>query len=452
MNFILLVAGGAFIIYALIYKPEMIVILLFTFVIAQINIYNLRPLLSLALVARILIDRSKQFRYPPFFSQPVVKVFIIFLLYGLFVSFWQNIFNTDLFKEYVYTVILTFCVYYYFFRLGNYNHLKMALIFAGLICFSDLAYTYVVYGSFPIHRIVNEIGGMPQNLSEEELDAMANWNLFGQVCGMCFVFVFQDYIRNRAANKISFLIMPVMLLGVMMSTSRSAIMAMLIVSLLIILNGINFSEHKRRLAKIGAFVTGAALVITLLYATMGKYINLDSKFIDDITNRLTQEPVAILKRAMGQSYNINDLGSMDWREESSENAYAAYMNLPFNEQLFGIGIRGFEVRNIGHGYNAHNAFLLLLIENGILGTLIYFIIIAGTIVQSILKKNMSPSLGVICFILIYGLGQNREWTGWTTFLFVFCIVAEIQFQRMEKKDKHYSLFSGKSVIKQGVSL
>ena len=446
MNTIIVIAGALLVLYALIYKPEIIAIILFTCIISEINIYNLRPILSLALVLRIIFDKSK-LKYPPFFFRPTVKLFTFFLLYGLFISFWQNLFNTDLFKENVYTIIITFCVYYYFFKLGNYTHLKIALIISGLICFSDLTYTYIVYGSFPIHRIVSEVAGISQNMSEEDLDAMANWNFFGQVCGMCFVFVFQDYIKNRSANKIAFFIMPIMFLGVMMSTSRSAIISMLIISILIVLNGINYKEQKRRLAKIGVFITGSAFVILLLFATIGKYINLDSKFIDDITSRLVQEPVAIIKKAFGQSYNINDLGSFDWREESADNAYAAYMNLPFVEQFFGIGIRGFEARDLGHGYNAHNAFLLLLIENGILGALIYFIIVLGTIIQSVLRRNFSPSLAVVCFILIYGLGQNREWTNWTTFIFVFCIVAEIQFRYMRTKDEHYLASTGISVVK-----
>jgi hypothetical protein len=145
--------------------------------------------------------------------------------------------------------------------------------------------------------------------------------------------------------------------------------------------------------------------------------------------------VAIIKKAMGQSYNVNNLGSMDWREESAENAYIAYMNMDLKEQLFGIGNGGFEKRNLGHGYNAHNATLLLLIENGIFGFLIYFMIVGGAIVQSVLWKNFSPSLAVVIFILVYGLGQNREWTSLATFLFVICMVTEVEFLRFERKKR-----------------
>ena len=136
---------------------------------------------------------------------------------------------------------------------------------------------------------------------------------------------------------------------------------------------------------------------------------------------------------MGQSYNVNNLGAMDWREESAENAYNAYMNLDFREQFFGIGTYGFEKRNFGHGFNAHNATLLLLIEYGILGFTLFFVIIGGVIAQSILNKNFSPSLMVIIFIMLFGLGQNREWFSWTMFLFVYCVVAEVQLIKLKKR-------------------
>jgi O-antigen ligase len=108
------------------------------------------------------------------------------------------------------------------------------------------------------------------------------------------------------------------------------------------------------------------------------------------------------------------------------------MNLNFREQLFGIGNGGFEARNYGHGYNAHNAILLLLIENGILGFSIYVLLVGGTIVQCIVNKNFSPSLAVVIFILIYGLGQNREWSSITTLLFVTCMTAELRMLRLKK--------------------
>jgi hypothetical protein len=445
LTFIILIAGGLFFIYALVYKPEIIAVILFTLVIGEINLYNLRPLITLALFGRIMMDRATIARYPPFLGIPSVKLLMIFLIYGMLVSFSQDLLNYDLFKGNLDTLMLTFCMYHFFFKHRNANQLKEALIITGIICFADLAYTYIVYGSFPIHRIYYLLTGGSENLSEENLDAMANWNYFGEICGMSFIYILSDYVRDRPANKKLIWLLPVMFIGVFMSTSRSAILALLIIILLIVLKGINYKEQKKRLAKIGALSLGTAVIGLLAVALFGKMVNLDSKFIDDITSRLTQEPIAMVQKAMGQSYNINNLGSMDWREESAENAYKAFMGMPFLEQLFGIGIHGFEVRDIGHGYNAHNALLLLLIENGIIGCFLYFLIVFGVMIQSIRKKNFSPSLYVIGFILIYGIGQNREWTGWTTFLFIFCIVAEIQLIDYTRREKLYILSTNKVI-------
>ena len=86
-----------------------------------------------------------------------------------------------------------------------------------------------------------------------------------------------------------------------------------------------------------SFSLAAATIGILLFSTISMYFNLDSKFVDEVLFRLVDEPIAILQRAMGQNYNIQNLGSMDWREEAAAQAYDAYMNLPVIEQIFGIG-------------------------------------------------------------------------------------------------------------------
>jgi oligosaccharide repeat unit polymerase len=446
IKIIILILGAVGFCYSLVRKPEYIAVLLFTIVLAQIEITFIRPIITLALFGRIIIDKKTQARYPAFMSLPYVKLLIVFLTYGLFISLSQDLFSYDLLKGAIDSVMLSYCVYHFYFKSQGADQLKTALIISGLICFADLAYTYVVFGSFPIHRLYNLFIGLSDEAGDDDIFSGQNWNFFGQICGMCFVFVFRDYVRNRSANKLALVVMPLMLIGVILSTSRSSIMALLLVSVLIVLNGINYNDQKRRLAKIGVFIAGAGFIGFLLFATVGRYVNLDTKFIDEVSFRLTQEPIAILKRAMGQSYNINNLGAMDWREESAENAYAAYMNMDFKDQLFGIGVYGFEKRDLGHGLNAHNATLLLLIEYGILGFAMFFIIIGGVVIQSIRYKNFSPSMMVIIFIMIFGLGQNREWFSWTMFLFVYCVVAEVQLIRLRKKAHQITISQKKPLI------
>lgn len=130
---------------------------------------------------------------------------------------------------------------------------------------------------------------------------------------------------------------------------------------------------------------------------------------------------------------------MDWREEASADAYAAYMHLPFNEQLVGIGQGGFLERNLGHGLNPHNGILLILIETGIVGLLLYIIMVGGVIWEAVKLKYISPSFAVLVFVLIYGIGQNGEMTSTTTFLFLATMIAEQKFLKMTRDEPQYDL-------------
>lgn len=455
MKFILLIALAAGFIYTLIHKPEIIAVVLFTLIIAGVNFdlqslpLNTRAIFSLALFCRILVDKSTNIRFSTFLGNPNVKLLLVFLLYVIFISLSQDLLTIDLIKELISSVLAAFFVFYFFLKNQGANQLKAGVIAAGLIGFADLAYTYIAYGSFPIHRIFEQFTGVDNTVYDDILSG-PNWNFFGQICGMGFVYVFCDVVKNRAKNKYLVWALPFMLVGIIISTSRSSILGMLVVTILIILNSINFKDQKKRMAKIGTLFIGSAIIGLLLFATVGKYLNLDSKFLDEVISRLMDEPVAILRRSLGLPYNIQSLGSMDWREESSENAYSAFLNLNLPEQLFGIGYGGFEKRTLGHGYNAHNATLLLLIENGIVGFFIYFLMIGSLMFQSINKRNYSPSLAVIIFILIYGLGQNREWTSVTTYLFVVCIIAELKLFSSKNNiiQRQNRLVPGQSLISQ----
>jgi O-antigen ligase len=437
---IILLLCGALFIYALVYKPELVAVLLFTLIIANINFdlnslpLNTRAIVTICLFGRILIDKSRQFDYPSFLGVTSVKLFMVYMLYVLLVSFGQHLYTMELMKQILSTILSSFCVYHFLFKHKKTNPLKTAMIVAGLICFADLTYTYVVFGSFPVQRIFFLVA----EPSAEEFDpndifiAALNHNFFGQICGMAFVFILGDLIRHRSANRFTILLLPLMFLGVIMSTSRSALLATLVVAFVLILNGIKYKEQKQRLYKIGALFIGLILIGGLLFTTFGKYFSLDANFIDQATYRLTEEPVAIIKKALGYNYNVQDMGSMDWREEASADAYAAYQRLEFSEQLTGIGAGGFLERNIGHGLNPHNGVLLILIENGLLGLILYCLIVLGSLLRAIKLKNISPSFAVIVFIIIYGIGQNGEMTSSTMFLFISCLIAENQLLSMAR--------------------
>ena len=105
---------------------------------------------------------------------------------------------------------------------------------------------------------------------------------------------------------------------------------------------------------------GILFLSLFLFTTLQSYFSLESDFIERISQRLIDEPVAVFNKHLGMNYNANSLEAMDWREEASADAFNAFMNLSTLEQLFGIGYWGFIVRDLGHtGLNPHNGFLLL---------------------------------------------------------------------------------------------
>jgi hypothetical protein len=152
---------------------------------------------------------------------------------------------------------------------------------------------------------------------------------------------------------------------------------------------------------------------------------MDSFFVERILFRLVEEPVALVKKALGLHYNIQDLDSGDWRAEAAESAFASFWRMPVIEQLFGIGVGGFLHRNLGLGLNPHNGILLLLIEYGYIGIALYFSLIIGVFARAYRTIGMTPPFAVLLFILMYGLGQNAEMMQTTTFLFVFAITSEV---------------------------
>jgi O-antigen ligase len=102
------------------------------------------------------------------------------------------------------------------------------------------------------------------------------------------------------------------------------------------------------------------------------------------------------------------------------------MNLPLQEQFFGIGIGGYLQRNLGrNGLNPHNGILYLLLETGIFGFCQYLVIIGWVVYRNFILKYMSSIFLVLIFIIFYSLGQNAELISATAILFISVLIAEI---------------------------
>lgn len=432
LSLVFMIVGALGVGYSLLYKPEWVAILLFTTVIADVNFdlrgmpLNFRAMLSVCLFARTFTMKPR-FILPPFFRQGYTWWILVFVLYLFLISANFELLSFDLIKEFILAFLCAYFGYFFYAYTGNYQLFKYSIIFAGLICLADLAYTYAFIGTFPVVRV---------HYMFTPAWELVNHNFFGYICGAAFIFLLSDYLSEEEnPGKLNLLLLPPMFLGVLLSTSRSAMLILILVAMWLILKGL-FSHNKSRKAYTLVLVSISCLFLCLfLFQIMQLFFNVNSEFMDQITARLIDEPMAIINRALGNNYNSQSLDSMEWRKEASSIAYNSFMSLPFEEQLFGIGYGGFLKRDYGSGYDAHNGILLLLIELGIVGFAIYFMMLSTFFIRAIRSGLNSPLVVCLAYIILYVTSHNKELTSFFVFLIGGTLTAQLQMHQYGAEDR-----------------
>lgn len=440
MNTILLALAGGIFIYILVTRPEIIAVLFFTITIADINFeigglpLNIRAIIGITLFIRTIIPVKGE-KAPPFLSS-TAKYIILFLFYTYLVTLAYDLVDFTFIKLIFLTAISVYCGYYYFCKKGDYTYIKISLILAGLICFADLAYSYVVVGHFPVQRIYLVLLNVPVQYDEQgEILEVINHNFYGLICGMCFVFLINEFINKRNIGKLIFLL-PVMFLGVLMSTSRSSLLGIIGISIFLIGRQLTSRESSKKAIKLITMGVSAIFLALFIFVTVQQVLNLKSEFADNITQRMIDEPVAVFNKHMGFNYNAQALDALEWRGEASSNAFEAFQKLKPVEQLFGIGFWGYVTRNLGRNFlPPHNGLLLLLIESGIVGLCLYCTLLISIFRESF-KKNIgiSPLVTILIFIIIYCVGQNGELTSSITFLVIVSLIGENRYNDIRIKN------------------
>lgn len=426
--------------YILITRPEIIAVLFFTITIADINFdigglpLNIRAIVGITLFIRTIIPVKGE-KVPPFLNS-TAKYIILFLFYTYMVTLAYDLVDYAFIKLIFLTAISVYCGYYYFCKKGDYTYIKTSLILAGLICFADLAYSYVVVGHFPVQRIYLVMLNVPVQYDEQgEILEVINHNFYGLICGMCFVFLINEFINKRNIGKLT-LLLPIMFLGVLMSTSRSSLLGIIGISIFLIGRQLTSKESSKKAVKLITMGVGAIFLALFIFVTVQQVLNLKSEFADNITQRMIDEPVAVFNKHMGFNYNAQALDALEWRGEASSNAFEAFQKLKPLEQLFGIGFWGYVTRNLGRNFlPPHNGLLLLLIESGIVGLCLYCALLISIFRESF-KKNIgiSPLVTILIFVIIYCVGQNGELTSSITFLVIVSLIGENKYNDIRIKN------------------
>jgi len=440
VNTILLAIAGGMFVYILVTRPEIIAILFFTITIADINFeipgvpLNIRAIVGITLFLRTLIPVKGE-KAPPFFSSSA-KYILLFLFYGYLVTLAYDLVDYAFIKLTFLTAISVYCGFYYYCKKGDYTYIKVSLILAGTICFADLAYSYVVIGHFPVQRIYLALLKIPVQYDEQgEILEVINHNFYGLICGMCFVFLINEFINRRNMGKLT-LLLPMMFLGVLMSTSRSSLLGIIGISIFLIGRQLKSKESSKKAVKLITMGIAVIFLGLFVFVTVQQVLDLNSEFVQNITQRMIDEPVAVFNKHMGFNYNAQALDALEWRGEASSNAFEAFQKLKPVEQVFGIGFWGFVTRNLGRNFlPPHNGLLLLLIENGIVGLCLYSILIISIFKESF-KKNIgiSPLVTILIFIIIYCIGQNGELTSSITFLVIVSLIGENKYNDIRIKN------------------
>lgn len=404
----------------LVKKPEILLLLYFTLTISAINFdlplgnIRYRPLIGILLLANSFIDyRMRIFQ---FFDHPGFRLIVLFFGYILFLSWGKGTLEPEVFRQLLLSIITAYLALYAYVIRNNTSILEASIVLSGLICLLDLVYTYKVIGHFPVQRIYYLF--FPNSMLMEELND-TNHNFYGFICGIGFILIFSTFIwkRNKATSFFLWL-MPLLFLGVLMSTSRSTLFGLIIASVFILYIGAKHVESRHNVWKTITFMGLLLGCILFLFISLQSFFDLDNSFISTIHFRLIEEPVAVIRKNLGLSYNVQNLDAMDWRKESAGLAWDAYTRLSVYEQLSGVGIGGYLQRNLGqNGLNPHNGVLYILLESGLAGFLMYFSFFMMA-ARSGIMNGVSPLFIVLFYILFYSLGQNEELISATAMLFI----------------------------------
>jgi O-antigen ligase len=246
---------------------------------------------------------------------------------------------------------------------------------------------------------------------------------------VAFVFLLSDYLnRSRQDNKWAVFVMPIMFLGVLLSTSRAALLAMIVMSIVLIGKGLSSRKSGKRAYTIITVTLVCIFLSIFLFQILTTLIGIKSDFMTTVTSRLIDEPIAMFNKMMGNRYDAAKMDSMEWREEASSLAFKYFMNMSSIEQILGIGYYGFLIRDIGQGLDAHNGLLLLLIETGVIGFIFYYSLIFTLWMRVRSLRLSSAAFSCIVYIILYVTSHNKEATGFLAFLIIGSLIAELRYK------------------------
>ena len=464
------IIGGIFIfgvmIFVLIEYPYIIATFILFSYIYNFNIetslpLDLRGIILILLFSRLIIfDRENiGLIVNNLFTEKYFHLITIFLLLSLFVALFYSLKFMPQIRSFILLSISIFLGFIVTANEKGKNVFFYAVIIAGLISAIDIFYTFLftnLSSSLNITRVIDKYILFKESKFLNQAD-------FGIRCAMGFIYIFLFYVRKEINKLLSLILMFMLGMGILISTSRSTIISIFIIFILatIIQKEINFSVK----TILNIFFIGIIFFVSFyfFYNTILKSSHLEKSTMDQIYWRLYEEPLKIFGADVNvyNDYNNEEKeGTMTWRYLRSMNDLQRFSKQSTDKKIFGIGIGGYERTNFAHdpdyALNAHNGYVLLLIERGILGLVLFLIFSIGLCIKAIKYTRRyytyTPIVYLFILLLIYGIGQNGELTDIPAFLMLGGMIGNlINYKEVGEDFKvSYNQISSKKVVGESV--
>lgn len=324
------------------------------------------------------------------------------------------------------------------------------IILAGILSSIDLIYTFLTSeaNSIDTIKLLDSLLGK---------QTFINHNYPGFLAGMGLLLIYLSWYYTEYNKNILFILVLVLSLGVLISTSRSTLLAIITVFTLMTFLVPKLRHNLKKIMSIGVVFIILLIGFYFIYTTFlsGKASNY---YVHKIYYRLYEEPLQLLGGEEGEFDKWTGQrirGSILFRADKWDSEFKKFSKLNLITQFFGLGPAGYLViaekiyrpsGNVRAQYAPHNGYLLILLERGILGLLLFLIIILSISISAIKVSKADiisfPFVYLLLIIVLYSFAQNAELTSAYTYLIFGCVIgniihAKINFQ--EEKEKYIEI-------------
>lgn len=390
---------------------------------------DLRGIITLVLLGRLIFFDKENLQkiFQDLLRDRNIFLIILFLLLSFTVTYFQQPGLGSLLKSTMLSITSLTLGFVIIQNPTGRSSFLYGIILTGLISTFDLAYSSFVLGKLEVTSLIKSFlmsGYVSTNHNEPGLYA-----------GLALIVAFFLHNRYQEKKKLFVTIIGILTVGVLLSTSRSSALGLIVVFLIMAF----VKEYTINFQKIVLIVISVIFTITIFffsYSFVSKAEN-NNSMVDKLYYRLFEEPLSMFgynKTKKYGKYSGDEVGgSIQFRLNKLKQDTDKYTDSDLSKQLFGFGIKGYEdfranrFGNTGYlrNFNAHNGYLLILIERGLVGLILFIVLLISLSFKSLKYNNiMVPSVYLIIVIATFAIGQNNELTSPLIFLIFGTVIGE----------------------------